>query len=130
MYNDSNDGGDENMGRDEGFRLKPEWEQGALEKDPQKMANGLYYDLKQQKHSGVIPHPDSISRMVDLVDDILYRDYHWNNDQLKMFREKINELNVIFDKNSHRMKIWGGAEWESYIEDMGAKEIISLIQVI
>ena len=97
MYNDGNDGGGENMGsKDEGFRLKPEWEQGALEKDPQKMANGLYYDLKQQKHSGIIPHPDKISRMVDLVDDILCRDYHWNTDQLKMFREEFNELNKYY----------------------------------
>ncbi len=92
MYNS----GDENMGRDEEFRLKPEWEQVALEKNPQKMANALYYDLKQQKHSGIIPHPDSIYRMIDLVDDILYKEYHWNNDQLKEFRDGFNELNKYY----------------------------------
>jgi len=95
MYNNG-DSGDENMGGDEEFHLRPEWEQAALEKDSQKMANVLYYDLKQQKHSGIIPHPDSIYRMIESVDDILYREYHWNDDQLKKFREEFSELNKYY----------------------------------
>lgn len=63
-------------------------------------------------------------------------DYCLSNDDLlsivdkvtKINIEKIEEFNIIFDKTIKRWHLYRGKEWESYLEDTGARELISLIK--
>ena len=41
---------------------------------------------------------------------------------------KIGLMNILHDRTMKRLKIWSGFEWESFLEDIGAKEIVSLIK--
>lgn len=93
MYdNDNND--DNNDGNE--FQFPPEWEGVAHSRDPLKMANTLYDNLKKQKHSGIIPHPDTIKYIIHTLKGILYREYEWDVEQLEELEEKFKELNKYY----------------------------------
>ena len=89
MYNDNDDNNNE-------FQFPPEWEGVALSRDPLKMANTLYDNLKKQKHSGIIPHPDTIKYIIHMLKGILYREYEWDIEQLDELEKKFKELNKYY----------------------------------
>ena len=91
MYNDDNNSDDNNK-----FQFPPEWEGVALSKNPLRMANTLYDNLKKQKHSGIIPHPDTIKYIIHTLKSILYREYEWDIEQLDELEKKFKELNKYY----------------------------------
>ena len=64
-----------------------------------------------------IPYQLSQDDLIELINDVT-----------KINRERIEQLNVLFDKKINRFKFYRTNEWESYIEDGGVKELISLIK--
>ena len=88
-YNDNDDNNSE-------FQFPPEWEEVALSKNPLRMANTLYDNLKKQKHSGIIPHPDTIKYIIRMLKDILYRDFEWSVEQIFELENKFKELNKYY----------------------------------
>ena len=55
--------------------------------------------------------------LVGLIDDIT-----------KIDKKQFEKLNVLFDKAVKRFKFYRGKDWESHLEDLGAKELVSLIK--
>jgi len=43
-------------------------------------------------------------------------------------KDEINELSCLFDKKIGRLKIYRSKEWESYLEEIGIRELVSLIK--
>ena len=91
MYDDNNYNDNNNE-----FQFPPEWEGVALSRDPLRMANTLYDNLKKQKHSGIIPHPDTIKYIIHMLKGILYREYEWDIEQLEELEKKFKELNKYY----------------------------------
>lgn len=50
------------------------------------------------------------------------------NDATKIDKSKIENFNIIFDKVIKRFRVYRGKSWSTYLEENGAKEIISLIK--
>lgn len=63
------------------------------------------------------PYTLDQDRLISIIDDVT-----------KIDRNHIEKLNVIFDKTLRRLKVWSGTEWESFLEEIGAKEIVSLVK--
>lgn len=75
------------------FHLKPEWVEIANDKDVDRMAGALYFDLKQHKHNGAMIHPSQVEEMIHLVQKVLYTDYDWNEEEVSNLGKKFIELN-------------------------------------
>jgi hypothetical protein len=74
---------------------------------------------------------------VKRLEDDKYRDgYYLSQDDLfglvndvtKIDREHLEKFNILFDKAIKRFKLYRGKSWESFLEDIGAKELVSLIK--
>lgn len=72
----------------------------------------------------------------NLIEDKYKRPYVLNQDELidiidnitKINKTELNHLNIIFDKTVNTLKIWQDQQWNSYIDEAGAKIIISSIK--
>ncbi len=78
------------------FRLNPEWESIANEKNVFGMATALYSDLKQHMFSGAFIPQESISQLMLVVQKVLYNDFGWNEGELKALDDKFEELNQYY----------------------------------
>jgi hypothetical protein len=50
------------------------------------------------------------------------------NDVTKIDKDNIQKFNILFDKAVKRFKLYRCKTWESFLEDMGARELVSLIK--
>jgi hypothetical protein len=50
------------------------------------------------------------------------------NDVTKINKEHLEQFNIFYHKAVKRFQLYRGTTWESYIEDIGAKELVSLIK--
>ena len=50
------------------------------------------------------------------------------NDVTKIDTNNIEQFNVLFDKAVKRLRLYRGKGWESFLEDVGARELVSLIK--
>ena len=80
----------------EGFRLHPDWEPIAAEKNPFRMANVLYTDLKKHVYEGVLPPREAVDEMINVVKFVLERDFYWNREQIDEFEEQFIQLNQYY----------------------------------
>ncbi len=78
------------------FRLNPNWEPIANDKDVLGMANAMYADLKQHMFSGVMIPQESISQLMYIVKKVLYADFGWNKEELEALNDKFVELNKYY----------------------------------
>lgn len=46
----------------------------------------------------------------------------------KIDKNNLEKLNIIFDKKLNRFQIYSGTKWESYLQDNGLKELVSLMK--
>jgi hypothetical protein len=59
----------------------------------------------------------SLDDLVGLIDNITKTD-----------KNHIEKLNIFFDQTVRRFRLYRSKEWESYLEEIGAKELVGLIK--
>jgi hypothetical protein len=96
----------------DGFRLNPEWEPVATERDPLKMANALYTDLKKHVYQGILFSKETIQEMINVVKFVLEKDFFWDVEQTEEFEEYFKNLNQYYSPEN---KI------NEFIEDIKSK---------
>jgi len=78
------------------FEFPKEWVKIAMSRNSLSMAALVYDSIKKQKHSGVFPHPELIDTMLNVLKNILYEEYGWQQEQLDKLQNKFEELNKYY----------------------------------
>ena len=78
------------------FEFPKEWIKIAMSRNSLSMATLVYDSIKKQKHSGIFPHPELIDTMLNVLKNILYEEYGWNQEQLDNLQSKFEELNKYY----------------------------------
>ena len=79
---------------------------------------------------------DFQARLEKLEQDEYAGGYCLNHDNLlqlvdgatKMDEDDLNQFNILFDKTLNRVKILSCGKWDSYLEEIGVKEVIRLLK--
>jgi hypothetical protein len=75
-------------------------------------------------------------RLKKLEQDKYPNGYYLNEDGLlklidnvtKIDKDNIEKMNVLFDKTVRRLKLYSCGDWDSYLEDIGCKEVVKLVK--
>lgn len=78
------------------YRLNPDWEPIANEKNVFGMANAMYADLKQHMFGGVMIPQESINELMFITQKVLHADFGWSEEELRALGDKFTELNQYY----------------------------------
>jgi hypothetical protein len=87
------------------FRLNPDWEEIATQKNVLAMANALYADVKKYFYDGKYIPLEDVNELVDLVKEVLKSDYNWTEEQIEDLKNTFDDLNKYYPKNIQDIEI-------------------------